>query len=205
MNSNESNNSNVPRGRPRTFNREHVLDVAMQAYWHDGVDNVSVNEICKKANVAKPGLYREFTNEDGLMKAALHSYQKKILAPLFEALKADAPFKETLGNIVSSITMENNDEQAPKGCLMAKMRQSRSYMGAGTQAEISHIHERVLDALHDWVLRSKTKGEFTADIPPKLVATYIDTQIHCTMLQLAQGGEKTTAKQVLTLSFSVLL
>jgi AcrR family transcriptional regulator len=205
MNSNESNNSKVPRGRPQTFNRDHVLDVAMQAYWHDGVDNVSVNEICKKANVAKPGLYREFTNEDGLMKAALNSYQKKILVPLFETLKTDAPFRETLGNIVSSITMENNDEQAPKGCLMAKMRQSHSYMGAGTQAEISHIHERVLDAFHDWILRSKTKGEFTADIPPKLVATYIDTQIHCAMLQLAQGGDKATAKEVLTLSFSVLL
>jgi len=205
MNSNEYNNSNAPRGRPRTLNRDHVLDVAMQAYWHDGVDNVSVNEICKKANVAKPGLYREFTNEDGLMKAALQSYQKKILAPLFEALKADAPFRETLGYIVASITMENHDEQAPKGCLMAKMRQSRSYMGAGTQAEISHIHEQVLDALHDWVLRSKTKGEFTADLPPKLAATYVDAQMHCAMLQLAQGEEKKTVKEVLTLSFSVLL
>lgn len=205
MNSNEYNNSNAPRGRPRTLNRDHVLDVAMQAYWHDGVDNVSVNEICKKANVAKPGLYREFTNEDGLMKAALQSYQKKILAPLFEALKADAPFRETLGYIVASITMENHDEQAPKGCLMAKMRQSRSYMGAGTQAEISHIHEQVLDALHDWVLRSKTKGEFTADLPPKLAATYVDAQMHCAMLQLAQGEEKKTVKEVLTLSFSILL
>jgi AcrR family transcriptional regulator len=205
MNSNEYNNSNAPRGRPRTLNRDHVLNVAMQAYWHDGVDNVSVNEICKKANVAKPGLYREFTNEDGLMKAALQSYQKKILAPLFEALKADAPFRETLGYIVASITMENHDEQAPKGCLMAKMRQSRSYMGAGTQAEISHIHEQVLDALHDWVLRSKTKGEFTADLPPKLAATYVDAQMHCAMLQLAQGEEKKTVKEVLTLSFSILL
>ena len=205
MNSNEYNNSNAPRGRPRTLNRDHVLDVAMQAYWHDGVDNVSVNEICKKANVAKPGLYREFTNEDGLMKAALQSYQKKILAPLFEALKADAPFRETLGYIVASITMENHDEQAPKGCLMAKMRQARSYMGAGTQAEISHIHEQVLDALHDWVLRSKTKGEFTADLPPKLAATYVDAQMHCAMLQLAQGEENKTVKEVLTLSFSVLL
>jgi len=205
MNSKEYNNSNAPRGRPRTLNRDHVLDVAMQAYWHDGVDNVSVNEICKRANVAKPGLYREFTNEDGLMKAALQSYQKKILAPLFEALKTDAPFRETLGYIVASITMENHDEQAPKGCLMAKMRQSHSYMGAGTQAEISHIHEQVLDALHDWVLRSKTKGEFTADLPPKLAATYVDSQMHCAMLQLAQGEEKQTVKEVLTLSFSVLL
>ena len=205
MNANESNHSKAPRGRPQTFNRDHVLDVAMQAYWHDGVDNVSVNEICKKANVAKPGLYREFTNEDGLMKAALQHYQQTILAPLFEALKADVPFTQTLGNIVYFITMGNNDEQAPKGCLMAKMRQSCSYMGAGTQAEINHIHEGVLDALHHWVLRSKTKGEFSADIPPKLVATYIDTQMHCAMLQLAQGGEKTTIKEVLTLSFSVLI
>jgi AcrR family transcriptional regulator len=200
-----TNNSNAARGRPQTFNRDHVLDVAMHAYWHDGVDNVSVNEICKKANVSKPGLYREFTNEDGLMVAALHSYQTKILAPLFDALKADTPFRETLGNIVSSITMEHNDEQAPKGCLMAKMRQSHSYMGAGTQEAISHIHEGVLDALYHWVLRSKIKGEFTADIPPKLVATYIDTQMNCAMLQLAQGGEKTTTKEMLTLSFSVLI
>ena len=205
MNTNNSNNSKASRGRPQTFNRDHVLDVAMHAYWHDGVDNVSVNEICKKANVAKPGLYREFINEDGLMKAALHRYQRKVLAPLFDALKEDTPFRETLGNIASSITMEHNDEQVPKGCLLAKMRQSRSYMGAGTQEAISHIHEGGLDALYHWVLRSKIKGEFTADIPPKLVATYIDTQMHCAMLQLAQGGQKITVRAVLTLSFSVLI
>jgi hypothetical protein len=38
-----------------------------------------------------------------------------------------------------------------------------------------------------------------------LVATYIDTQMNCAMLQLAQGGEKTTTKEMLTLSFSVLI
>ena len=37
------------RARPKTFDRDHVLDVAMHTYWQNGVDTVSVNEICKKA------------------------------------------------------------------------------------------------------------------------------------------------------------
>ena len=41
----------------------------MQTYWQEGVDSVSVNEICKKAEVSKPGLYREFNNEEGLIIA----------------------------------------------------------------------------------------------------------------------------------------
>ena len=59
------------RGRPKTFDRDHVLDVAMHTYWQNGVDTVSVNEICKKAQVPKPGLYREFNNDVGFFIAAL--------------------------------------------------------------------------------------------------------------------------------------
>ena len=56
------------RGRPRTLQRDHVINVAMESYWVSGPSNVSVNDICKRANVSKPGLYREFGNEDGLQK-----------------------------------------------------------------------------------------------------------------------------------------
>ena len=74
------------RGRPKTFNRDHVLGVAMQTYWQEGLDSVSVNEICKKAEVSKPGLYREFNNEEGLIIAVLDNYEKEVLKPLFKML-----------------------------------------------------------------------------------------------------------------------
>ena len=45
--------------RPKTLNRDHILAVAMNSYWDEGIDGVSLNEISKKAKVAKPGLYRE--------------------------------------------------------------------------------------------------------------------------------------------------
>ena len=67
-----------PRGRPKTFDRAHTLEVAVDSYWRDGIDAVSVNEICRRAGVAKPGVYREFGDEDDLMDAVLTEYHAKV-------------------------------------------------------------------------------------------------------------------------------
>ena len=192
------------RGRPKTFDRDHVIDVAMQTYWQDGADSVSVNEICKKAKVSKPGLYREFKNEDGLMVAALGCYEEKVLKPLFEMLKTDQPFQETLNHLAHFATHTDKTPHPTNGCLMVNMRQSRLHLGAGAQEKITHIQAWILMAYQQWIERSKAKGEFTAQMSPTLAASYIDTQIHSALAQLAQGEKNTTVKEVLKLSFSVL-
>ena len=40
------------------------------------------------AEVSKPGLYREFGHEDGLMKAVLVAYQKQVLALVYQLIAA---------------------------------------------------------------------------------------------------------------------
>ena len=70
------------RGRPKTLDRDHVLDVAMDSYWKEDIGSLSLNEICRRSGVSKPGLYREFTNEDGLMKAVLIRYEEQVLSPV---------------------------------------------------------------------------------------------------------------------------
>ena len=94
----------VSRGRPKTMNREQTLAVAMQAYWHEDVDTVSLNEICRRAEISKPAIYREFGHEDGMMKAVLVAYQKQVLGPVYQLIAADAPFRATLDSLVSIVT-----------------------------------------------------------------------------------------------------
>ena len=55
----DTNDAGRSRGRPRTTDAAHVLDVAMTAYWHDDPADVSINAICRLAGVSKPSLYRE--------------------------------------------------------------------------------------------------------------------------------------------------
>ena len=35
----------VKRGRPKTFDRDQVIEVALMSYWRDGSSKVSLNEI----------------------------------------------------------------------------------------------------------------------------------------------------------------
>ncbi|MBT4239876.1 TetR/AcrR family transcriptional regulator [Oceanospirillaceae bacterium] len=193
------------RGRPKTFDRDHVLNVAMHTYWQNGVDTVSVNEICKKAQVSKPGLYREFNNEEGLMIAALGCYEETVLKPMFEMLTLDKPFKETLNHLVDFVTLQDEACEPNSGCLMVKMRQSRMHLTRGAQEKIDDIQAWVLMTYQEWIERCKEKGEFKTNMSSTLAASYIDTQIHSALAQLAQGETNTNVKGVLALSFSVLV
>ena len=68
---------NQKRGRPKTFNRDAILEIAMNNYWQKGL-SASLNSISEQAGVAKPSIYREFKNEDGLTLAALNHYSELI-------------------------------------------------------------------------------------------------------------------------------
>lgn len=94
----------------------------MKSYWGDGPTAVSINEICRRAGVSKPGLYREFGNEDDLKTAALESYRELVLSQLFEIFEADQPFDEALAALTGLALQDRAQTGLPTGCLFGKMR-----------------------------------------------------------------------------------
>lgn len=192
------------RGRPKTLDRDHVLDVAMDAYWKEDIGNLSLNEICRRCDISKPGLYREFLNEDGLMKAVIVKYYEQVLNPVQHMLNSETPFRETLDNLVSFATSVSDSQEAPKGCLLIKMRESRMHLGEATRAQIDFIQEQALTAYRKWVEHSKTKGEFSADMSSEFAAIYIDAQLSHASSQLARGEDPLMVKKVLVAALSIL-
>lgn len=192
------------RGRPKTLDRERVLEVAMDSYWKEGIGNLSLNEICRRCDISKPGLYREFLNEDGLMKAVIFKYHQEVLSPVQQMLSGDAPFRETLDNLVLFATSVDDSQGAPKGCLLIKIREAQMHLGEETRAQIDLIQEQVLEAYKKWVERSKVKNEFSVDISSEFAATYIDAQLSNASSQLSRGEDPQMVKKILVTAFSIL-
>ncbi|CAM5195140.1 TetR/AcrR family transcriptional regulator [Alishewanella longhuensis] len=199
-----SNPTKPSRGRPKTLDRDRVLGVAMEAYWKEDIGNLSLNEICRRSGVSKPGLYREFSNEDGLMKAVLIRYQEQVLNPVQQMLNSETSFRETLDSLVSFATSASCNHESPMGCLFIKMRESRTHLGEATRAQVDFLEEQGLAAFRKWVERSKAKGEFSADMSPEFAATYIDAQISYASLQLTRGEDPEIVKKILSVAFSML-
>ena len=194
----------LKKGRPKTLNLDELVNVAMITYWSEGPANVSINQICNKAKISKPGLYRELGGEDGLMESVLIAYQKKITIPILEIFKLDKKFDDTLDSIISFITDTDNNQNKPRGCLLAKLRQSQNKFGPKTQQQINLIKKQVLVSYKTWVEQSKLKNEFPSSISSQLAANYLDAQLNNALSQIANGEERSKVKEILTLSLSVM-
>ena len=194
----------IKKGRPKTIDLERVKNVAMVNYWSDGPTNVSLNEICFKAKISKPGFYREFGGEDGLMHSVLLLYKNTLIKQILNILKLEKPFDETIDLLIEYVIEKRDEEHIKNGCLLAKFRQSRDKFGKKTQEQIDIIlKERYLD-FELWIKEAKSKGEFNHPLSPKLVANYIISQLDYAVYALANGEKNNNIRHFLTLAFSIL-
>lgn len=190
------------RGRPKTFDRDHVIDVAMEGYWCEGIGGLSVNEMCRRAGVSKPGLYREFGGEDGLMDAVLARYTEVVLAPTLELIGQERPFKEVLASLVELMTQA--DRAMPPGCLLVKMRGSPSRLGPNTRAQVDGLRARVIATYAEWIERAKERSELPRAVPTAVAAAFLDTQFSTLLAQMAAGEDPALLRAQARLAFAGL-
>ena len=200
----KTENTQRGRGRPKTLDRDHILDVAMRCYWSEGVETISLNEICRRAKVSKPALYREFGNEDGLTKAVLSRYYEQVLAQLHQIFDSDKSYHETLDLLIEFGLEASTNLDYPKGCLFVGMCNSAKQVGPNTQNEIEQTNIKILKTYENWFEQSKKRNEFTSKITNEFAATYLHSQLSNALNQHACGKNADTIKNVLRLAISVL-
>ena len=192
------------KGRPKTIDLEKIKKIAMSNYWSHGPTNVSLNEICYKAKISKPGFYREFGGEDGLMKSVLLLYKNSLIQQILDILNLEKTFDETLDLLVAYIIDNKDKEQKENGCLLAKFRQSRKKFGKKTQEQIDIILKERHLVFELWIKKAKSKGEFSLPLTSNFVANYIISQLDYAVSGLANGEKNKNIKNVLTLALSIL-
>ncbi|MFO7685479.1 MAG: TetR/AcrR family transcriptional regulator [Desulfobacterales bacterium] len=189
-------------GRPKTLDRQHTIKLAMESYWRDGLNALSVNEICRRTKISKPGLYREFGGEDGLMEAVLDHYRELVVGPLLSMISANRPFAEVLNELVFWMTQ---DHGTPAGCLFVKMRSSPSRLGPATSARVEAVRDEMRVAYKAWYQRALDRNEVNAKIPPDFAAYYLDTQLTTVLVQVAAGEPPGLVRAQAQLAFAGLL
>lgn len=190
------------RGRPRTLVREAAVALAMDNYWREGLHALSVNEVCRRTNLSKPALYREFGGEDGLQEAALVHYVAAVIAPMGEAVAAGTTFTEAIEILLDQVT---NCEGRPQGCLLVKMRGAPETLGPQSTARVAEFVQNILTSYAGLFLRAQEQGEVRDDLHPDQAARYMDTQITTVQNQLAAGHSPEEVRPLARLAFSALL
>lgn len=69
-------------GRPRSFDRDQVLEKAMHLFWQRGYEGTTLGQLTAAMGIAAPSLYAAFGSKEGLYREALDRYSS--LPALFD-------------------------------------------------------------------------------------------------------------------------
>lgn len=134
-------NSTRPRGRPLSFDREEVLDAAVQVFWDKGYEGASLDDLTHAMGINRPSLYSKFGNKHELFMLAIDRYVATItstqLVPLMEASDVRQAISGYLRQVIQCVA--SNDW--PAGCLVVSVATEASERDEIVRSKVSGLLE----------------------------------------------------------------
>jgi TetR/AcrR family transcriptional repressor of nem operon len=159
--------------RPRSFDREQVLERALVVFWRKGYGATSVRDLVAATGLNPGSLYDTFDDKHGLFLEAVALYRRTVVARRLERLEAPGPARGRLAAFFEDAIGFSLGEGRLLGCLMtnsaielASRDRDTALAVAGNFAEIEAAFRRVLR-------RAAEAGEIAPDKPVADLARYL--------------------------------
>lgn len=108
-----------PRGRPRSFDPDEVLDQARAVFWNLGYSATSLDDIAAATGLNRPSLYATFGDKHALYIAALARSQREATRALAAGLRIEAPLRAVLQTILDrTVDVYRVGSAGQRGCFL---------------------------------------------------------------------------------------
>jgi AcrR family transcriptional regulator len=139
------------RGRPRSFDRETVLQAAGQRFRTHGFAATSLDELADATGLNRPSLYAAFGDKRALYLAALGRTEGWLTQGFANLRKADLPLRAMLERLFAfTIDVYLSGERGPSGCIALNTATAEAVTDPGIRAALARIlalEDREIEAL----------------------------------------------------------
>ena len=162
-------------GRPRTFDRDAALLVAMEQFWREGYDETTVAKLTAQIGITPPSLYAAFGDKDQLFAAAAACYFDRVSVETVRAL--DQPTARAgLVEVLRQTAAAHTDPATPPGCFLL----SDPHLAA----ERALLRGRFADRLE----RGLRDGDVPAGADPEQLADFLMAVLGGMSARARDGG-----------------
>jgi len=105
-------------GRRKTYNREEILDRAMDFFWVHGYHATSTRELSKVMGVNACSMYAEFGSKEALYEAAVERYEQLVVHRHFGALESEGASLEEIRDVLQFFGGSADVDGSFRGCLL---------------------------------------------------------------------------------------
>lgn len=147
-------------GRPRSFDRDAALAVAVELFWRAGYEETTIAMLTTAMGVTPPSLYAAFGDKNNLFDEASALYFRRICEAV-DAAASRPTVREAMAVMLGDTARAHTDTLTPLGCLMLTEPRLR--------AQREEIHGRLVDR----IARGITDGDLPATVQPDELASFL--------------------------------
>lgn len=159
-------------GRPRGFDIDLALDVAVDVFWRRGYDGASLSELTTAMGINRPSLYAAFGDKAQLFQLALRRYVDRNMGYVTTALALPTAHEVAaaflLGNAIA-VTKPG----FPAGCLSVQAAVATE--GSSQLALLSENRATIQALFADRFRRAIDEGDLAADEDADELAVFLIT------------------------------
>lgn len=168
-----------PRGRPRGFEPDEVLQRVRAVFLEKGFAGASLDELAEAAGLNRPSLYAAFGDKEQLYIETLRHYGLHGVAGIDAVFAGKDPIDKRLGQVFKGAIEIYTAPPGPRGCMIVGTATVEAPTHPRIAAAAAELLQATETAFERAFARAVADGELSAQPPPaaraRLAGAALDT------------------------------
>jgi TetR/AcrR family transcriptional repressor of nem operon len=190
--------------RQKEFDRDEVLQKAMETFWARGYEATSIQDLVESMGINRQSLYDTFGDKHALYLLALDRYRDVESRKVFELLERSGSVRKAIRQLFTNVIDHSLDSKQRRGCFMGNAISELAGRCKETAERTCSNMNALEDALYRALLRGKKDGEFTNIGDPRAVARFLYSNLQGLTLVAKANQDRKVLEDVTKVALSVL-
>jgi TetR/AcrR family transcriptional regulator, transcriptional repressor for nem operon len=159
-------------GRPREFDREQAIDVAMSEFWRCGYENSSISTLAGKLGITRSSFYNAFGDRETLLKEALEHYVTEAPNCLLINVGPGDPVMPAISRMFETVCEVRAADPEARGCLLVNCIAELADTNDELEGVLSEYVSAGTERFYELLKQAAQQGEIpdTGDLHEKALA-----------------------------------
>jgi len=149
--------------RPPEYDRETVVNQAMDVFWEQGYGKTSIGDLVAATGLQPGSLYAAFGNKKGVFLEVIEQYNRAFLADIQDLRDLDKPAVEKINGLLQQIVKDQVAGKDRRGCLNVNSLLEMSQHDADISDRLCAYNQRLQKTFAALIGDAQSEGDIAAE------------------------------------------
>jgi TetR/AcrR family transcriptional regulator, copper-responsive repressor len=190
----------MPRGRPRTFDRDLALRRALDVFWERGYQGASIAALTEAMGIAAPSLYAAFGSKAELFREATRLYLADDGAEPTRVLEAGETARSSVEALLRAEADLFTREEGPAGCMLTRAVGTCDDEDPDVKACLDETVEQRIRDIEQRLERGAAEGEALPCEQVCELAEYLDAVVQGMAVRAMEGASRASLHRIVDMA-----